>query len=244
VTSAPAGATVFVDGKERGPTPATLSDLEAKKSYEVRISQKGFHDFKTTLVAKAGAKVQAKLVANEKVVEVSSTPAGADLFLDGKKVGKTPFTIHKLDVAKDHQLELRRGGFVSQSRKVGAGDAWDSQEGRDVLAVALTLEAEPPKAAKPAAKRVPGKKPEGESGEKPAATPAGEKPAETGEKPAETGEKPAAEKPAAEKPAAEKPAEKPVEKPAEKKEKPADEDKAIKTPAWMNKDKPAEGEAQ
>src|SRR5207244_27605 len=118
---------------------------------------------KTIVTAKPGAKVQAKLVPNEKVVEVSSTPAGADVFLDGKRVGRTPFTIRKLDVGTEHQLEARRGGFLTQSKRVAAGDAWESKaDGRDVLAVALTLEAEPAKITHPAQKRAPGKKPDAE----------------------------------------------------------------------------------
>ena len=39
---------------------------------------------------------------------MASTPPGADVMLDGKRVGKTPFTIHKLDLTKSHALEVKR----------------------------------------------------------------------------------------------------------------------------------------
>jgi uncharacterized protein (TIGR02266 family) len=243
VASDPAGATVTLDGKPvDGATPTTLSGLDAKKVYDLKVSMKGFHDWKVKLKPKAGDKIDAALVPNEKVVEVASTPPGADVMLDGKRVGKTPFTIHKLDLTKAHALEVKRAGFVPQSRSISATDTFESKGDKDVLALAMTLEAQPkvvaekttPAVAKPAAKPV-ARKP-----------PAVKKPAE--EKPAEaaTTEKPAAEKPAvAEKPAAEKPAEAATEKPAAEKpaaEKPAGDKPAagIKVPSWM-KQKPAEG---
>ena len=117
VTSDPAGATVTLDGKPvEGTTPTSLSGLDAKKVYDVKLAMKGFHDWKVKLKPKAGDKIDAALVPNEKVVEVASTPPGADVMLDGKRVGKTPFTIHKLDLTKAHALEVKRAGFVAQTR--------------------------------------------------------------------------------------------------------------------------------
>src|SRR5207253_2713556 len=83
-------------------TTTTLPSLDAKKVYEVKLTMKGFHDWKVKLKPKAGDKIEAALVPNEKVVEVATTPAGAEVMLDGKRVGKTPFTIHKLDLTKAH----------------------------------------------------------------------------------------------------------------------------------------------
>jgi uncharacterized protein (TIGR02266 family) len=238
VTSDPAGATVTLDGKPvDGTTPTTLSGLDAKKVYELKLALKGFHDWKVKLKPKAGDKIDAALVPNEKIVEVATTPPGADVVLDGKRVGKTPFTIHKLDLSKSHALEVKRAGFVAQSRSISATDTFEPKGGKDVLAVAMRLEAQPKAAAeKPAVTPVVAKP-------KPVVRkqPAVKKPTE--EKPAEAAsEKPAAEKPAAsEKPAAaEKPAEAASEKPAA--EKPAASEKpagGIKVPSWM-KQKPAE----
>ena len=170
---------------------------------------------------------------------MSAAPGPADLFLDGKKLGRTPFTIRKFDVSKEHQLEARRVGFVAQTRKITAGDAWDSKnDGRDVLAVALTLEAEPKAVKAPIVRNKPAAKPVGAA--KPVALPGTPPEATPVEKPVEAVEKPA-EKPVEK--AVEKPAEKPVEKPAGE-----GEEKSIKTPAWMKKkdaekpaDPPAEG---
>ena len=240
IASDPAGANVTLDGKPvEGVTPTKLSGLDAKKVYDVKLSMKGFHDWKVKLKPKAGDKIDAALVPNEKIVQVATTPPGADVMLDGKRVGKTPFTIHKLDLTKAHALEVKRAGFVPQTRSISATDTFESKGDKDVLAVAMTLEAAP----KPV---VAEKSPATPAAAKPKPVvhkqPAVKKPAE--EKPAEA----ATEKPAAEKPAAtEKPAEAAAEKPAAASEKPAAEDKpaaekpaaGIKVPSWM-KQKPAE----
>jgi hypothetical protein len=238
IASDPPGATVTVNGKALdAPTPTTLADLDAKKLYDVSVALKGFHTWKIKLKPKAGDKVDAALVPNEKTVEVSSMPAGAEVSLDGKKVGKTPFVIHRLDVSKSHQLSVKHAGFAAQSRTISAGDAFETKGDRDVLAVAMTLDeeakaAKPAAAAPPAAKPALAKKPGRAAGEKPAVA---EKPTD---KPAGSSE----EKPAA----ADKPAdtvvEKPVEKPAEKpaaEEKPASDSPALKVPSWMKKKSPA-----
>lgn len=151
VTSDPAGAQVFVDGQPHAaPTPTQLTGLDPAKVYEVKLSLKGFRDWKVKLKPKAGDKIDAALVPNEKVVAVASTPPGAEVFVDGKRVGRTPFEIKKLDLSKSHDIELKRPGFIAQSRTVSATDPFETKGDRDVLALAVTLEAEP-KPERPAA---------------------------------------------------------------------------------------------
>jgi uncharacterized protein (TIGR02266 family) len=253
ITSDPPGATVIVDGKAiDAPTPTSLTGLDGKKVYEVKLAMKGFREWKVKLKPKSGDKLDAALVPNEKVVEVATTPPGADVMIDGKRVGKTPYTVHKLDWSKSHALEVKRSGFVSQSRSISATDAFEPKGDKDVLALAMTLEAAPkaevaakpkPKPKKPsAATKKEGEKPAEAAAEKSAGetAPTAEKAAAEkapGEKPAGAeksgGDKPASAKPATEKPAT---AEKPGAKPAT--DKPATGDKAAK-PAT---DKPATAE--
>ena len=55
ISSDPAGASVTVDGKPvEGQTPTTLPSLDGKKVYEVKLTMKGFHDWKVKLKPKAG----------------------------------------------------------------------------------------------------------------------------------------------------------------------------------------------
>jgi uncharacterized protein (TIGR02266 family) len=243
ITTDPPGATVSVDGKAlAAPTPTELAGLEAGKSYAVAVTMKGFHEWKTNLKAKAGEKLSTTLVANEKLVEVSSTPAGADVVFDGKHLGKTPFTIHKLDATKPHELSVKRAGFVEQKRSITAGESFESKGDNDVLAVAMTLEAEAKAAPTPRA-------PVAKKTKKTTTTATTEEKPKTEEKPPEvkTEEKPVEVK-TEEKPVEKaKPEEKPVEKvkteekpKTEEKAKPDEKEKAnLKTPSWME-EKPAQ----
>src|SRR5262249_62068646 len=99
------------------------------------------HEWKVKLKPKAGDKIDAAMVPNEKVVEVATTPPGAEVVLDGKRVGRTPFTIHKLDLSKAHALEVKRAGFVSQSRSISATATSESNGDKDGLALTMKLEA-------------------------------------------------------------------------------------------------------
>jgi hypothetical protein len=221
VSSVPPGATISIDGKESGQTPAKLP-LEPGKEVTVALKLKGFREWKWISKPKEGEALEAKLVPAEKLVEVTTTPPNAQLTVDGKVVGRTPFTVKQLDLARPHTLTLRLLGYAPISRQVTATDNFEAKGDAEVLALAVTMEkdlpprtlpAPPPvKPALPAPPPVAVKKPDGPK-------PVGDKPAL--EKPAaeKTTEKPAAEKPAAEKPAAEKPIEK-----APEKKKPAEDD--------------------
>jgi len=43
-------------------------------------------------------------------VYLTSEPSGAEVYLDGKKVGVTPITVNIEGVARDHKIELRSEG--------------------------------------------------------------------------------------------------------------------------------------
>jgi uncharacterized protein (TIGR02266 family) len=189
-------------------------------------------------------------------VTVASTPGGADVFVDGRRVGTTPITLKSLNFATAHKVELRKLGFDVSEREVQSGDeAWRTRQDHSELAleVELVKKTPPPVAAvekpSPARRvrkaRLPGEKPE--AGPLPVATPPEGEPSE--KTAAEKPEKTAAEKPEGERPEGERPAkiekpEKPDKAAAEKADKPAKPDKAreddgakpdLKTPDWLKK---------
>ena len=138
VTSTPPGASISVDGADRGVSPVALSDLEPGKTYEIKATLKGYKDQHLKLKAKAGP-LALKLVATEKLLEVTSTPSGAEVFLDGKKVGKTPAKLKVADISKEHKLQVKHAGFNVEERTVTATDAFESKGDKDVLTIAYTL---------------------------------------------------------------------------------------------------------
>jgi TonB family protein len=95
VESEPAGARVTVDGEARGETPLELGEVSFGR-HEVGLALKGYvaqsHD--VTLSAEdPSSDVRAELVRprpTSGTVSFVSVPAGATVFVDGRKVGTTP----------------------------------------------------------------------------------------------------------------------------------------------------------
>lgn len=55
-------------------------------------------------------------VSNNAEIEVTSTPSGADIELDGAFVGNTPSTIAV--VTGDHDIAITRAGYKTWTRKI------------------------------------------------------------------------------------------------------------------------------
>jgi len=71
------------------------------------------------------ARIRARRLEGESVLRVESDPPGAEVVLDGRPAGTTPISLRGLK-SGDHVVELRRDGYVSESRRVsiqaGNGD--------------------------------------------------------------------------------------------------------------------------
>jgi uncharacterized protein (TIGR02266 family) len=141
VTSEPAGAQVDLAGKSVGVTPTKLPALTAGKLYDLKVSLRGYQEVRQKL--KGGEEIkplQFKLQAIERQLEVLSTPKGADVFIDGKKVGRTPWIVRKVDLAKAITVEIRRPGFETWSHNVSDAEAFVLRNKKEVLTLNATLE--------------------------------------------------------------------------------------------------------
>jgi serine/threonine-protein kinase len=139
VRSTPAGARVFVDGREQGQTPATIRDL-ARGTHRVRITLDGYAaeerrvaltaaqpsqamtvDLKRTGAPAAarstGSPVAPAAVAPAGALTVDSRPDGARVFLDGRLVGTTPLSLPQV-AAGEHAVRLEREGYRRWSSSV------------------------------------------------------------------------------------------------------------------------------
>lgn len=114
VKSSPSGADVYVDGFFKGNSDITVGSIQAG-NHQVRIRLAGYEDWSSTVVVTQGAVtiVDATLVPASRAstgdVEVSSTPTGAAVFLDGAYQGMThsgsPLELTGI-LPGDHTLEL------------------------------------------------------------------------------------------------------------------------------------------
>jgi hypothetical protein len=148
VRSRPSGATVTVNGRQRGETPLTLENL-TYGAYDLRLSQTGYQAERrrvTLTVGRRTATVDVPLrrtraaAAEDRssapppaprtasgqfvgAVLVESRPSGASVFIDGKLAGTTPLSIAEVS-AGSHVVRIDLAGHNrwSSAVRVVAGE--------------------------------------------------------------------------------------------------------------------------
>jgi hypothetical protein len=142
VQSTPPGATVMLNGQDRGETPATL--LLAAGDYQLEVVRGGQRQ-PLAIKVKAGAEAAYKVVlagaAETGGVRVASDPAGVPVAIDGARRGITPLTVSDLSAGEHTVTVFGPSGSIQNKLAVTAGA---------VASVAVTL----PAAAKAAASAV------------------------------------------------------------------------------------------
>ncbi|MEK6606330.1 MAG: PEGA domain-containing protein, partial [Myxococcota bacterium] len=113
VEGVPAGALLVVDGREAGVAPLAAPLQLAAGPHTIEASAEGFRSRALKIVVAAGVPQQLSLtlqvIPKSGLVTIGSKPIGAQVLIDGKAVGRTPFKADML--ARGYQLELRAKGF-------------------------------------------------------------------------------------------------------------------------------------
>ena len=120
VTSTPSGAKIYVNGTDTGKvTPSTLTD-QPLGEYSIDVELEGYNSDgpKTVTVSEGGTSaVDFTLSQQFGSIEVTSTPSGAKIYVNGADTGKvTPATLSSQPVGEcsvDAQLE----GYSSDGPK-------------------------------------------------------------------------------------------------------------------------------
>lgn len=135
VRSSPAGARVHLDGKDVGATPLTLRAV-ALGVHTLRLVRAGYgvEERRVALSSSQPAQSLEVDLAREPAVarrgadtaatlSVESRPAGAAVFLDGRRIGRTPLTVDVVAVGS-HQVRLELDGYRrwSSAVRVTAGE--------------------------------------------------------------------------------------------------------------------------
>lgn len=127
VSSTPPGAAVYLDERDSGlKTPATLPQLPAGKIYKIGLFLPGY-DFVTRQVKVQAGKLlrlDQALSPTPPVVNVTSEPPGAEVFVDGLSRGLTPLTLTDLLPEQEYLIRLTLPGHVPLEQRAGfaAGD--------------------------------------------------------------------------------------------------------------------------
>src|SRR5438128_2235797 len=100
---------LFMHGKDI--TIPKGTEITAYISGDTRLDQAKFQGSKTD-----NASVTAAIVSTTGQLDITSTPPGADIEIDGKFVGNTPSSI---SVAPgDHKISIKKSGFTEWTRKM------------------------------------------------------------------------------------------------------------------------------
>jgi hypothetical protein len=116
LTSTPSGATVATGAGTLGQTPFLAKVPCQKTTFSF---SKARHQKATAIAAPAVgqiARVHTKLVRPVHKVTIESTPAGAEVRINGKVVGTTPLTAN-VDGFTRNRIEVRKAGFKMWSKK-------------------------------------------------------------------------------------------------------------------------------
>jgi formylglycine-generating enzyme required for sulfatase activity len=109
--SAPSGAEVLIDGRPAGTTPLTAEVLET--GTRLALAMKGYKTWEREVTIKAGttgAYPIIELVVADGTVDITSSPTGAHVNIDGEFRGVTPITV-EVSPLSEHSLELYLEGY-------------------------------------------------------------------------------------------------------------------------------------
>ncbi len=118
ISSIPEGAVVTVGGKPAGNTPLKIELPEG--NHQLQISAEGFKTWQTQLSVKPNQPQSIKdiqLQAADGTLALHTRPAGANITIDQKFVGKTPLKV-KLSANTEHEIRISKAGYENESRRV------------------------------------------------------------------------------------------------------------------------------
>lgn len=122
LATSPKNAKVFLDGIYHGVSPLSIPNLPEGK-YNLKCSLDGFEDLNRSITIPTDLYLNLRLTKLGKPhpthasLFVTSNPSGAEIYLDGKNVGTTPYDIPQVPVGS-HNLLLYLAGYDPAKRIV------------------------------------------------------------------------------------------------------------------------------
>jgi formylglycine-generating enzyme required for sulfatase activity len=147
LTTEPAGAAVTIGGEYRGVTPLDL-ELTPGREYEISASLRAHGTATESLQVVSGTTHELHLVLEAETgqVEIVTSPADAEVFVDGTSQGTGSRTLEL--TAEPHQIEVRKPGYLSSQHEATPRPGFPQS-----LEVELETEAEVKAAAVEAARK-------------------------------------------------------------------------------------------
>ncbi len=114
IISQPPGAQVVLDSLEAGITPLDGVELEPDRSHAVALNLAGYQPVDTTLFAEAGKsyELSVPLARLPSRLTITSTPSGAMVFIDNRRLRVTPVDLPEVAPDRQHNVALRLTGYL------------------------------------------------------------------------------------------------------------------------------------
>ena len=119
ITSQPAGASVIIDGMDKGTTPITLFDI-APGRHHLKYRLPGYEERDRFFDTNDGPYIEKNEVLEEVkgLLLLKTDPPDCDIQIDGVSIGRTPKLITHLPARGTYSIRLRKAGYQNQTISV------------------------------------------------------------------------------------------------------------------------------
>lgn len=120
INSTPPGATVYLNGEEKGKTPLVISNLRPWQAYQLRVSLFKHDDWTANVFVdpQVNERIEVNLRPKpEGFIYVTSIPSSSFVYLDDELIGKTPLRNFPLQPG-DYALKVVQPGYLSQTKRI------------------------------------------------------------------------------------------------------------------------------
>ena len=116
ISSQPSGATVVIDGQDRGTTPITLFDISPGR-HHLKYRLPGYVERDRFFRMDEGPFIEKSetLVEEKGLLLLRTEPAGANILIDGVSFGQTPRLVTTLAAKDQHVVKFRKAGYQDQT---------------------------------------------------------------------------------------------------------------------------------
>ncbi|HLL23892.1 MAG TPA: PEGA domain-containing protein, partial [Kofleriaceae bacterium] len=120
--SNPPGADIYFDNERlSAKTPFRLEGVTVGTRHDVRIEQPRYEPYVDVVdIPKTGREVRVLALLQQVTgkLRILSKPEGAEVWIDGRQVGRTPKTVEGLDLTSTKRLELRLKDHAPYSQEL------------------------------------------------------------------------------------------------------------------------------
>lgn len=118
ITSYPVGAAVKLDGEDAGTTPCLIGKVTVGQ-HTIKLSLPGYHHLFTNIEIKENElkDFNFRLKPMYGSISINTQPSGADVFLNGKYIGRSPRRIEDL-LAVNHWVRINQSGYQKWEKEI------------------------------------------------------------------------------------------------------------------------------